>query len=70
MLTSSQSKPDYLHTVIVTPQRLAYDCPWGQYHSEPTKPCAHRKLVHERLVRERDAAAKMLASQSKVQKAA
>jgi hypothetical protein len=50
----SQTETNLWHIVVVGADRLICDCRYGQYH--PETPCAHRKIVRERLLAEREAA--------------
>jgi uncharacterized Zn finger protein len=49
----SQSEANRWYLVIVNPGHLQCDCPAGAHG----KVCKHRKIVHARLVEERDMAA-------------
>lgn len=60
---ASQSEANLHHIVVVYPDRLACDC---YYSATLGKVCTHRKLVHARLVAEREAAAEKFSSASDV----
>jgi hypothetical protein len=55
---ASRSEANRWYLVTVGENALTCDCPAHNYSS---KPCAHRKVVHARLVSERDAAAEKMA---------
>jgi hypothetical protein len=51
---ASRSETNRWYLVTVGENALSCDCKAGKFH--PETPCAHRKIVHDRLVSERDAA--------------